>query len=92
MNQELIQLDREVESCRRKAQADVSSPCHRITQFKCHAYGDKVGTTIPNPAELDHHADILVVGINPNCSKPLDEPASETDCRKGTGKTYHAYL
>jgi uracil-DNA glycosylase len=92
MNQKLMQLENEVNICRKNAQKDTTSTCHAISGFKCHAYGDYTGISIPNPSELGEYADILVVGINPKCSLPIDAPPSEENHRKETGKLYHAYL
>lgn len=92
MNQQLMQLDNEANLCRKNAQTDISSLCHAISGFRCHASGEHVGVSIPNPLELGETADILVVGINPKCSLPRDAPSSKENCRKETGKLYHTYL
>jgi len=91
MIENLIALQDELRLCRREAQADYSSPCHIIANYKCHRPGIDAGLISPDPAELSAPVQILMVGINPKYGLPSCAPETERRPKLDSGKTFHRY-
>lgn len=91
MYQELGELERQLANCRRQAQLDSSSPCHRVTQWQCQRNEVEAGLIWPRPGDLRGPVEILVVGINPNWNAPNDALPSELKPSRNTGKTFSKY-
>ena len=73
MYPELLQLERQVESCRAEAMRNPASACHTITRFSSHG-GHDPQLIVPEASALSGKVDILTVGINPRWTKHDDAP------------------
>ena len=71
MYPELLQLERQVGSCRAEAMRNPASACHTITRFSSHG-GHEPQLIVPEASALSSKVDVLTVGINPRWTKHDD--------------------
>ena len=91
MYPELLQLERQVGSCRAEAVRDSASACHAITEFSSHG-GHDPQLIVPEASALSRKVDVLTVGINPRWTKHDDAPCDGIPRGQADGpKTFDKY-